>query len=285
MISYIGYHPDSLYQRSRGRLVTSFPTASRMMANWIHELEALKIIPGKKLGIVADDRSDPGFETTATLERMLREKGHQITRISRLAGSASSQVPVEVQQQRTGGTEIVLMLAATLNAQQFTQIATQQNWDPVWLTSDWATGTADSTYSNAGRAFDGAIGITSIRNHEFRGKVPEPEVARRCVAIYEKQTGEKVKPSGDGAERSITLHFCDMLRIFTGGATKNGPKLTRDGLIGGIQQLGAFPQSTTADGSFRSGKVDAADFLRTIRWSFDCKCWNYVDGFRPMRFR
>ena len=283
MLSYIGYHPDSLYQRSQGRLVTSFPTASRMMANWVYEGEQLKVIGGKKIGIVTDNPSDPGYETEAILRGILERNGHEVAHVARFAEPASAQVPVEVQQMRTKGVEVVMMMSGTLNSQAFTQQATQQGWDPVWFTSDWSTNTADSTYSNSGESFDGAIGVTSTRNHEFRGNVPEPATATACAEVYERQTGTKLAPRGE-AERSLTMHFCDMLRLFGQGATNDGPNPTRTGLIEGVQQIGDFPQSTTADASFRPGKVDGADFVRTIRYEFDCKCWEYVDGFRKTRF-
>ena len=283
MLSYIGYHPDSLYERSQGRLVTSFPTASRMMANWVFEGERLGILPGKKIGLVTDDPSDPGYETVAIVQGILERSGHEVVHVSKFAESASPQIPVEVQQMRTKGVEVVMLMTGTLNSQAFTQQATQQGWDPVWFTSDWSTNTADSTYSNAGQSFDGAIGITSIRNHEFRGNVPEPATATACAEIYERQTGTKLAPRGE-AERSITMHFCDLLRLFGLGVANFGPNPTRTGLVEGVQEIGDFPQSTTADASFRPGKVDGADFVRTIRYEFDCKCWEYVDGFRKTRF-
>ena len=278
MVDYIGYHPDSLYRRSRGQLFTTFPTATRMMRTFVHELDRAKAIGDRKVGIVADDQTDPGDETSPILERFLREAGYEVAHRAKLAGSASSQVAVEVQQMRAKGVEFVILLSGTLNSQAVTQAADSQGWRPGWAGSDWGTMNGDSTMKNAGATFDGAWGVTSTRNYEFRGNVPQPPAARQCQATYEKGTGRKLAPRGE-AENSLTMHFCDMVRIFEAGAKGAGPQLTRARFSGATQNLGPWAFASAGNGSFRPGKFDGTDEVRFQRWRVSCRCWTYVDAF------
>jgi ABC-type branched-subunit amino acid transport system substrate-binding protein len=282
MVSYIGYNPDSLYRRSGGMLFTTFPSATRTMTNFVHELDRLGAIGERKIGIVTDDQTDPGYETAPLLEGLLRKAGHDVVHRSNLAGSASSQVPVEVQQMRSKGVELVILLSATLNSQSFTQAASSQGWAPAWAASDWGTMNGDTTMKNAGNTFDGAIGITSTRNYEFRGGIAEAPAARQCREVYERRTGRRLAPRGE-AENSLTMNFCDTFRIFEAAATRAGVELTKARFAAGVQAIGAMPFAAVGDGSFRAGKLDASDQVRTQRWRLDCRCWTYVDAFHPGR--
>lgn len=278
MVDYIGYHPDSLYRRSGGQLFTTFPTATRMMRNFVHELGRVGAIKGKKIGIVSDDQSDPGDETSPILARFLKEAGHEVVHRSVLAGSASSQVPVEVQQMRTKGVDFVILLSATLNSQSFTQAADSQGWRPGWAGSDWGTMNGDTTMKNAGATFDGAWGVTSTRNYEFRGNIPQNAPARECQATYERRSGRKLAPRGE-AENSLSMNFCDTFRVFEAASRAAGPELTRARFANAVQNLGNWSFAAVGDGSFRPGKFDGTDQVRLQRWRVSCRCWTYVDAF------
>jgi ABC-type branched-subunit amino acid transport system substrate-binding protein len=282
LIDYIAYHPDSLYRRSGGMLLSTFPTASRMMGNFVAELDRLKVVAGRPIGIVTDDQNDPGFETAPLLERLLRDAGHQVVHRSNLAGSASSQIALEVQQMRSKGVGLVVLLSGTLNSQAFTQAASSQGWAPGWATSDWGTMNGDTTMKNAGSTFDGAVGITSTRNYEFRGGIGEAPAARQCREVYERRSGRRLAPRGE-AENSLTMNFCDTFRLFEAAAARAGVQLTRAALSSAAQTIGAFPFAAVGDGSFGPGKFDGSDQVRTQRWELDCRCWTYVDAFHPGR--
>ena len=52
-----------------------------------------------------------------------------------------------------------------------------------------------------------------------------------------------------------------------------------------IQSIGAMPLATFGGGSYRTGKLDATDLVRTARFNAACNCWVPADEFRPPTYR
>jgi hypothetical protein len=82
----------------------------------------------------------------------------------------------------------------------------------------------------------------------------------------------------------LTLSNCTTFRALLRGADKVGPALTRPAFSRGVQSLGNFPMAMWGNGSFRPGKLDAADLVRSIEWRADCRCLVPTSGFRKSRF-
>ena len=283
LLSNISNTPDSVSRRSQGRLMTIFPRASRMMANFVAELDRTGELKGKRIGILSDDSSDPGDEVAPMLVAALKRSGHNFVYRGVLSGSTSSQTGVEVQQMRSKNVDAVLLLAGTINSQSFVQGADRQQYRPRYFVSDWSQLYGDTTVQNMPASFAGAIGVTITRNNEYRNRGPEPAVAAACRKTYEAKSGRKLAPRGE-PENSLTMNYCDLMRIFETSAKAAGPNLTRAGLSAAMQGVGRITMGGFGDGSLRPQKLDAGDFVRRQKWDGGCKCWAYVDAFHAGRF-
>ena len=84
------------------------------------------MLKGATVGILSDDGFDPGSTTTRVLEARIKEFGGKVGRHSHLSadiGTASSQIPVELQQMRSAGVNLVLLAANPILSTQFGQLA------------------------------------------------------------------------------------------------------------------------------------------------------------------
>lgn len=286
LISSANNNPDWVFARAGGNLTTLYPRSGRMMAALVSELERVKLA-GKRIGILSDGLNDPGAKVAASLEQLLKARGHTVTYRGQLSddiSTASSQAPVEVNRMRTtnGGAEVVVFLSSNaVYGTQFVQQASRQNYRPQYVNSDWASNNGDTTNQNMPESYEGAIAFTFSRTMSSKKGLPPGPEANRCAAIYKKFSGRSLKAPGN-AEYGTTVTICELVYLFEKMATRAGTNLTRPALNAARNQLGAFVAANMSDGSFGPQKPDMADLVRTQRWTFDCKCWNPVDAFhRP----
>ena len=275
--------PDEYIDRSGGRLFSLYMRGSRMMRTWAAELDRQRLLEGRTIGLVGDERSQ------ATLDLLVDEltrHGYEITHrtnFSEDTGTAVSQVPVEVQQMRSKGVDTVLLAGNVVAETQFVQAADSQGWRPRWLASDWSNNSQDAAHQNQPAAFDGALAITVRRSGEHLVGRPEPPVERRCRELYERSTGQRLERGA--INTSLYTLMCSTFDIFVAGATNAGPDLTRRSLTSGIEAIGGpFAINNMGDGSFGPGKHDAGLQIRTNRWTADCKCWKPADEYRTAPF-
>jgi hypothetical protein len=205
-----------------------------------------------------------------------------VARVSRLSGQASSQVAVEVQQQRASGAQFVVLMANLLNNTAFVQGADGQGYRPQYLTTDWSNGYVDSNFAEMPASFEGTVNLTVTRNNEFRGKQPEPALAAQCREVYERRSKRTLAARGSN-EYGLTNGLCDMMRVFLRGMTATRGPASRDSLVAATTRLGPLSWGSWGDGSFAPGKTDAGDVLRTQRWQAACKCWQPEGTFRRAR--
>lgn len=277
--------PKGFYARSDGLLFSTFAAGVRIMQNLMLFLEEDGHLKGGTFGIVSDNRGDPGGHTveagaTATLEALGYEVKHW-THLSEDTSTASSQIPLEVQQQRTSGVDTVFLLTSTLQAQQWVQEADSQQWRPNYFVSDWATGFSDVYAQNMPESFEGSLVLTGTRNNDWRIGNPEPDFDRQCRETYEDGSGEELPR--DQLTYQVTLRICSLFKLFVWSSTDAGTELTRTRLSSAMQQLGEVPLATMGGGSFRRGKFDAAELFRYMTWQADCRCWIPSSQFRNAR--
>jgi len=286
LLSSSANNPDWVYARSGGRLLSMFPRSGRMMTSLVAELERVKLAD-KRIGILGDGLNDPGGQVANQLKQALQARGHKVTYVGQLSDdipTASSQVPVEVNRMQTtgGGAEVVVFLNSNaVYGTQFVNQANGQAYKPQYVNTDWASNNGDSTNQNMPRSYEGAIAFTFNRGLSSKRGMTPPPGTNRCRDVYNARSGRKLAAPST-PEFGLTMTYCDDLRMFEQLATKAGPNLTRDRFTAARLQLGVFDSLAMSPGSFGPTKPDLADGIRTERWTYDCKCWNVVDGFhRP----
>jgi hypothetical protein len=277
--------PNEYIDKSQGRLVIFTQAGNRLMANLAHGLHTAGLLQGKKIGVVDDVGRGAHHATDDGLLPTLERLGYRVTHVSRLAGdmsTAASQTPVEVQQMRSKGVDLVVLSTQGVAATQFVQNADAQGWRPQWVTSDWEANTGDSTAQNMPAGYDGAIAVTQSRLGEWRDGIPEPEPDAACREIYERATNQQLPRSADGRTSSVpysvTVRGCNLVRLFELSARLAGPELTRESFSAAVQRLGDFPAAYRLGASFGPGKFDAPDVQRLVRYHYDCKCWRVASN-------
>jgi hypothetical protein len=124
-----------------------------------------------------------------------------------------------------------------------------------------------------------AVGVTVNRTGEWRVNLPEPAVDAACRKTYAAATGMDPARS-DSAYAAVGL-ACGLVDVVARSARSAGTQLTRAKYVAGMQHLGSVPFPYFGSFSFRPGKLDGADAIRTQRYDPSCNCWlpqgNFVD--------
>ena len=269
---------EELYRS--GRHLSIFPRSTRMMANFARRMAAAGQVKGKKIGILDDLGGDPTKSVAAALVAQVEALGGDVVHQSILSGdlaSGSSRIPVEVNQMRAAGVDVVLLLASPLFGTQFVQQADSQRWQPTYAGSDWDVWYSDTGAQNMPAGFDGAYSVVTVRTGEWRTGTPEPSPAVRCRQIYEQMTKTKAPPRGTDFHGSI-LQICDTFLLFARIA-RAAPTLDQASFMAAAQRTGRVEEAAWGGGSLGPGKFDLNDATRIIRWHLDCKCWKPATPF------
>lgn len=285
--------PKGGFQEARGLWFQAFEGGVRAIANMVGELEASGRLADRKIGLLTTDR--PG--AAATIEegavKVLAGYGRSVTHRVDLSSdiqTASSQVPLAVQQMQEKGVDTILFLTSGLNATQFVNNADGRQYKPKYYVSDYEGGYSDTWVDRMPASFEGSSLFTSNRTGEFRQNRPEPAPDKRCREIYERRSGTKLDRST--INYNFSVRGCMLLDMVVASATKVGPDLTRPKLVAATQQLGPVPLPTFGGGSFGPGKYDAADLFREAKYQASCGegggagrgCWMPFSEFRQGQF-
>jgi ABC-type branched-subunit amino acid transport system substrate-binding protein len=283
MVDNNAFTIDEVYRS--GRHASIFMKASRMMANFAKRAEKEGLIRGKKIGILDDLGGDPTKSVINALASEVKAHGGNVVHESILSGdfsSGSPRVPIEVNQMRAAGAEVVLLLSSPLYGTQFVQEANGQGWNPTYAGSDWDVWYTDTGAQNMPDNFNG-YSFTTVRTGEARFGFPELAKSVQCRQIYEQMTKSAAPPrNGTDAERNTygsILQACDTMQIFVAAARAAGPTLDQSSFIAGIQRLGYIDTAAWGGGSFGPGKLDLNDRTRILRFQADCKCWKPTGQF------
>lgn len=274
---------DELYRS--GRHASFYMKASRMMANFARHAADAGLIRGKKIGILDDLGGDPTKSVITALANEVKANGGTVVHESILSGdfgAGSPRVPVEVNQMRTAGAEVILGLSSPLYGTQFAQEASGQGWNPIYAGSDWDVWSTDSAVQNMPESFVG-WNFTTARTGEARFGFPEPARSVQCRQVYEQMTKSAAPPrNGSDAERNTygsILQACDTMSTFVAAARAAGPTLDQASFISAIQRLGYVETAAWGGGAFGPGKLDLNDRTRVLRFQSDCKCWKPTGQF------
>jgi hypothetical protein len=175
----------------------------------------------------------------------------------------------------------VLLPTNFLYATQFVQQADSQGWRPKYAGTDLEGISADDLVKNMPASFDGALATTANRSvFEAREGYPEPPTERACRETFNRVTGANWTYGQTGPYADA----CWQVHLFEAIAKEAGPNLTRAGWTAAAQRLGSFPMAGLFGGSLSAGKFDYADQIRTLRWSYACKCYKIADQPHRVRF-
>lgn len=274
--------PQEYYTRSRGLLFTGFMGEQRVMWNFADQVNGVMPLRGKKIGIIFDLRSGPE-SVAATLKTAIEQLGGEVVHTSVFSadlGTASGQVPIEVQRHQTAGSQLIFNAANALVIAQFTQQAQNQQYFPTYFTSDWNGGNSDFYYTGVADSFDGMLNFTAQRVNEYTANLPESEPDRRCREVAQQALGRELTRD----EAVAFNRACAMWQMSVGGMRAAGSNLTPQTFSAGMQTLGRMDLPAFGGGALTQGRFDAADHVRTMRWQADCRCIVPVSGFRQTRY-
>jgi ABC-type branched-subunit amino acid transport system substrate-binding protein len=277
----MGGYIDEYYARSRGLLFTFRPSKPRSARGGVFELEREGMLKGKTIGAFTSRAGDDDVAVDKGLVPALNQLGYKVAHISRLSAdnTSSSQVPVEVNQMRAAGVDLIFLETNVVFDTQFVQQADSQGYRPLYALSDSDDNVSDFFLSNMPGTFEG-IGISANRTGEQRTGAPESPIDADCRRVVEKSAHKTLERGSAGYETAMSA--CNEVRLFVRGARAAGAVLTRPRFSAGMQGVGPFPQAYTFGGSFRSGKFDAADYSRPLHADMGCRCWKPAGDFQPM---
>lgn len=270
--------------RSGGNEISYQAAIDRISVTWARDLGAMRWFPsGATVGILGD--KCPATEPTIVnvLGPALKQQG--ATKV--VFGnhdcdieSVASQPPNIATRFRLEGVTHVLLVSNFVASQIFISSAASQGYQPKYSTSDWFLNTADPTSANFDpNQFDGSIGIASLGTMlKGSGKAPYPgwEV---CSQIA---TGAGLPPiAPDDPASNELLGLCDNFILFVDALAAAGPNPTRGRWREAVGRLGERTSALAGRSRFAPDKLTGSDFVHTVRWQRDCRCWRSITDFRP----
>ena len=276
---------EQVARESHNYEIHTQPTYERMARNWTAYLLETSLSKGKKVGLV--DIADGGnFQLAGdAILSTFQQLGQPITYHSRFTndqGSASAQLPVEVQKMKAAGVEQVMLSANFLMATTFMQQAEQQNYYPQYLTSDiGALASNGLIRSGPAKSLSNLIGVTSAFTISPEGRTEQAD-SKDCRLFYNK-TNPSQKQFAFGEEGPFN-NICAEVELFTRAAIPAGTNLTRAGLVASVQRLGAGSLPNSLPGSFAAGKTNFSDNLLPARWNNPCTCYKLAGPVARARF-
>ena len=273
-LSTIGPNDDATY--ASGRLVALMPRTSRVIAQFGGDLNAQGMLTGRNVGILGDAGSDPRGDAMRQLEELVRAGNPASVRTATLGtdlASAAAQTGLVVNNWRSAGVDTVMFIVNPSYGLAFVQNADRQFWKPQYLASDFANmGNNDVATVGMSEGYDGALAITTTSV----GRDPDGAL-NACLDVLARNGA----PVEDPEQAGLAGQQCDMLNAFLAGARGAGTNLTRDTFAQGIQAAGSVDVWRIGSGAFGPGKFDLADAVTTVRWSYDCGCYEPQGEFRP----
>ena len=260
-------------------------SAERNLASAAHVFHGMGTLKGKKIGIIESSKGGDSETTDFGLVRTLDSLGYKITKrfvFSENLDTASSQVPVAVQQMSAAGVDALFMNVNVVVGTQFASAAEGQLYRPQYLTHEWNGVGTDFGAKNMPPSFNGALAVVSERDGEFN--VPgrnEPAPDRNCREHVKRVTGEDYPLNSD--QNAVIVQTCAVVRLYAAAARAAGPNGDRKAFTDAMQRLGPVDPPRVGPGFFQPGRFDAATHVRTKRWDNGCKCWKIVRDFEPAR--
>ncbi|HUR78787.1 MAG TPA: ABC transporter substrate-binding protein [Acidimicrobiales bacterium] len=284
LLSGVSGAPMEFYAKSAGLLFTQFWNSDRMVANLAHEAHQLGALKNKTVGILYDLRYGPA-SVAEQLKRNVESLGYKVGRVSIFSADlseASTQVPIELNQQKSAGVEVILNMANAVLFTQFVQQADGQQWIKPYYNSDWNGANSDFFFSNLPDSYDGNVNFTIARVNEGRAGLAEPAIDTACRRQAEKALGRSLPQ--DDPENLTFDRSCSFFQLMVKGLLAAGPSPTAQSFSQGLQNLGKFDLPNMFGATLAPGRFDYGTTVRTMQWKTNCKCIIPVTGFRAAKF-
>ena len=283
---FIGQAAEALdfYQKSHGLYFSTTPNKDRTLRNLVVAANRDGAFKGKTVGILSREGID-AIPVDRSLKPELAAEGIKVTyeaRISSDDSAAQSQIPLEVQQMRNHGVNLIMLETGLIVANVFAQQADSQRYYPQYMTSDFASGGADVYTIGMPASFAGSVTYTALRTGEARAGMAEPPTDAACRQVFERRTGHKLDRTS--TEYSLTVTACGILTEFDQAMTTAGVNPTRVLLSQALQAIGPWNVPFSGQGSWGPNKFDAPDVVRRAVWQSGCKCWVPNGPFRRTKY-
>lgn len=272
--------PVDFYTKSNGLLFTMFSNSNRMVKNLAQEAHDLGALDGKTIGILYDLRYGPA-SVAEQLKREVEGLGHKVGHVTIFSadfGSASTQVPVEINRHRSANVDVMLNMSNAVAFAQFVQQADAQRYVIPYFNSDWNGANSDFYYSNMPASYNGNLNFTVARTNEGMAGLPEPALDAECRRLAEKAIGRSIPQ--DDPEDTTFARSCTFFTVLRMGLAGVGPNLTTARFSQSLQAVGDFPAPNMSTGRLGAGRFDWGASLRTMQWKSDCRCLLPVTDFR-----
>jgi hypothetical protein len=265
--------PEQFYAESDSNLFTIDQSGLRELGNMAHLLATEGLLKGKKIGIL--DRQFAGTVDTVTdgMVDVLQQLGYQVTYrvdMSMDDGTAASQVPIAAEEMQAHGVTAIMDLTDFITGTEFVQAADKSGYRPEYFASDFEANTNDTAVSAMPSSFQ-AIAVTTMRTGEWREGIPEPAVDASCRETYAGATRTNLARSDP--DYQAMLIACGLVDILARGIHGAGPTLTKAGFDTSVQQIGSIPFPFFGGFSYKPGKYDGGDLVRTLVYQSSCSCW------------
>lgn len=276
---------EEWHDQANGLLFDTAQSWTRGGANTVAHLDERGVFDDRTIGVVTSRTAFYYLGIEGGLLPLLQER-HGVKRYTVLPAdlhARSAQIPLEVQQMRSEGIDLVVEAIGALGSPDFWQQAHAQRYRPLGVMPPIA-GQSTGDLGNYPDTLD-AVGVNTSRENDWRLDIPEPEFDVRCREIYAEQTGIEVERGTEADdEHAITGPCNQVLSLFVRGAEAAGPELTRRGLSDALQSLGEVKIAGAGSGSLEPGKFDASDEVRAVQADMDCECWMPISEFEQPLF-
>jgi ABC-type branched-subunit amino acid transport system substrate-binding protein len=269
---------------AKGLLWTTKSNNDSLAYSHVRILHDRGLLKDKKIGLVEDDGLSAA--TDRTLIPTLRSLGYELThrsKLSRDTATAQSQIPLEIQQMRSKGVNLVLFDGDPLYANIWLNQAQRAGYNPKYSIDDLGQSTDDFSLQAVTEQVD-AIGWGLRRKLERRGDAPEAPSDVACITRLRQATGMSIPRSGDLYFEAT--RYCAVLSVFVAAANRAGPNPTRQTYAGAMSSIGRRGDldigPSGQGGSWTPGKPDAVDFIHELRADQGCRCWKPVGNWFPM---
>ena len=256
-----------------GLLIKTGISQKRGVAALFSLLKQQGTLKGKKVAVLADQTTQE--QATKQLADNSSSLGYQTGSNAILAISgadttaAQTQLDSFIEKWKTEGTNVVMMAGLAVADRQFIDKIKKAIPDLLLLSDDSSSGNNGQTENKADtkvtpNSYEGMLVPNGLTDDE---QFATPLV-QKCVAAYEKATGEKViapkdlQPDAQGNKIAVYAGVqdrCRELNLFKQIAEKAGPNLTNDTWIAAVNSFGEIQLAGNQFASLKEGKYDAAD--------------------------
>jgi hypothetical protein len=172
------------------------------------------------------------------------------------------------------GASHVFMASSLLNDENYVRIASQQNFHPQYLASDYDVPTSSAGAENWDPGWDHAVAISSMHTGELNSGTHNPNVARcNNVLVAHGLTGIRSEQKDFSA-----LNICDSVFFVVQMLNHAGLNPTQLAAVQAVSTMGRFSAGSVPDAVWnKPGRIAGGDFQREITYSATCKCYKVVE--------